>query len=214
MSFLKRLFGFGDKKPADIVLRASSPVVPRRNPLEIESTPEMIEEDLRFKARQMELLEVRIRDSGLYRIEKVPELMDKLSGKVPFARNSNGGGFGGDTFLSLAEKKALGLNTRAKYSHEFIACCEPSMFSAHDPKQFLEGLRIDVFHEASREKDIAKYKSMGFIKRVKINTVSPCAKVKRLKKVYVLNEAPHLPLPGCDVGHCMCFYSAVIEDSE
>lgn len=88
MSFLKRLFGFGDKKPADIFLGASSPVVPRRNPMEIESTPEMIEEDLRFKARQMELLEVRMRDSGLYRIEKVPELMDKLSGKVPFARNS------------------------------------------------------------------------------------------------------------------------------
>jgi hypothetical protein len=46
--------------------------------------------------------------------------------------------FEGDVVLTVKEKKALGLNSRMKYSKKFIEYFEPSVLKSIEPKATLE----------------------------------------------------------------------------
>ena len=164
----------------------------------------------------IKLLEVSIITSGFFRAEKIPELIAKLKGgAIPFGRTNTKVAFEGDVFLTVEEKKSLGLNTKMKYSKKFIEYFDTSAFKAIEPKSTLECMHLDAFHRVSRKKQLLGVRKLGFVKQVKIvhtGDEGDCGKVKRLKKIYSIEEVPELPLPDCDARFCRCMYQAIISD--
>jgi hypothetical protein len=164
----------------------------------------------------MVLLEEKIRKSGFFKTDKIPEVLADLKRDlVPFGRISTRTLTDGDVYLSAKEKRALGLNTRMKYAKKFIDYFGPESFKKIEPKSEIESMYFDAFHRVSRRNELHKLKALGFVRRVKIVPVGDmfdCAKIKRLKKVYEIETVPELPLPDCDSSYCRCFYEAVIPE--
>src|ERR1700731_729643 len=134
-------------------------------PTEIETSIEsgfgisMMEEEVELERLHdeeiMKLLEARITASGFFRAEKIPDLMAKLRGaSVPFGRINTQVAFDGDAISTVEEKKALGLNTRMKYSKTFVEYFEPLAFKMIEPKTTLECMHLDAFHRVSRKKEL------------------------------------------------------------
>jgi len=180
----------------------------------IPATEEQIELERQSNEEVMKLLEAKIVASGLFRAEKIPELIAILKeGVVPFGRVNTPVVFEGDMILTVKEKKALGLNTRMKYSREFIEYFEPSLLRSIEPKSILESMHLDAFHRVSRKKELHRFRELGFVKEVRIVPVGDerdCRKIKRFKKTWRIEEVPELPLPGCDAAYCRCMYEATI----
>ena len=103
----------------------------------------------------MRLLEAKIAASGFFRSERIPDLMAALrGGAVPFGRTNTEIAFDGDKFLTVEEKKALGLNARMKYAINFIEYFDPSSFKTIEPKSTLEHMHLDAFFRVSRRKTL------------------------------------------------------------
>jgi hypothetical protein len=180
-------------------------------------TAKMLEEERQDNDEVMRLLEAAISASGLFRTDKIPDLVSKLrGGSGPFTRVNTQIAFEGDQVLSVEEKRALGLNTRMKYSKVFIEYFDPKCLNTIEPKSVLENLHLSAFHRVARKRDLLKFRDLGFVKQVKIIPVGDardCAKIKRFKKIHNLNEVPELPLPGCTAPYCRCMYLPIISDS-
>ncbi len=176
----------------------------------ITPTPQEIEVARQLNEEILQLLEERIIASGFFRVDKIPELMAKLRGaSIPFGRTDTKIAFSGDETLTVKEKKALGLNTRMKYSKTFIEYFDPSAFKTIEPKATLECMHIDTFHRVSRKKELLDMKKLAFVKQVKIH--GECESIVRFKKIHRIEEAPELPLPDCDAPFCPCWYEAILE---
>jgi hypothetical protein len=193
-----------------------SPKVKMEASYAIQATPKQITQEKKSKEEIMWLLEARIVASGFFRPEKIQELMAQLwSGSVPFGRTNTKAAFEGDVALTVERKRALGLNTRMKYTEAFIQYFEPSAFQTIEPKTYLENMHQDVSNQVFRKNQLIEFRELRFVKQVEIctaNDVRDCQKVKRLKKIHDLDEVPELPLQGCDAAYCRCFYQAVIAD--
>jgi hypothetical protein len=179
--------------------------------LGIPMTEEEIALERHFDEETMKLLEASILGSGFFRLEKIPALMASLrDGAVPFGRTNTRIAFEGDTVLTVPEKRALGLNTRMKYSRTFIECFEPAALKSIEPKATLECMHLAAFHRVSRKKELLRFNGLGFIRKVKVIPLGQCRQIKLAKKIYSLAEVPELPLPGCDAPFCMCDYEPII----
>jgi hypothetical protein len=183
----------------------------------IAATGQMLDGERQDNEEVMKLLESTIVASGLFIAEKVPELMAKLRGaSSPFARLNTKVAFEGNEVLTVEEKRALGLNTRMKYTKEFIECFDSGILKTIEPKAILLNMHLSAYHRVARRRDLLKFRDLGFIKRITIVPVGDagdCAKVKRLKKTYSLEAVPELPLPDCTAPFCRCMYQPVIPDS-
>lgn len=180
----------------------------------IPATQEEIEIERQSDEEVMKLLETSIIASGYFRADKIPELISILrTGSVPFGRTNTKVAFDGDSFLTVEEKRKLGLNTRMKYSKKFTEYFDPTSFKTIEPKSTLECMHLNAFHRVSRKKELLKFKKLEFVKKVKIVAVGDhldCKKINRLRKIYNIEEVPELPLPGCDAPVCRCYYEALI----
>lgn len=180
-------------------------------------TAAMLEQERQDNDEVMSLLEANIRGSGLFRAEKIPELVAKLrEGSAPFTRVNTRITFQGDTILSVEEKRALGLNTRMKYSKAFIEYFDPIVLKTIEPKLVLEDMHLSAFHRVARKRDLVKFRKLGFVKQVKIVPVGDtrdCSEIKRFQNIHDLNRAPDLPLPGCTARYCRCMYEPILSDS-
>jgi len=180
----------------------------------IPATEEQLELERQSNEEVIELLEASVVASGLFRADKIPELIAILRGSsFPFARVNTRVAFGGDTLLTVKEKKALGLNSRMKYSKKFIEYFEPSVLRSIEPKATLEGMHLDAFHRVSRKNELRRFKELRFVEKVKIvpcGDERDCGQKKRLKKIWRIEEVPELPLPGCDAPYCRCMYEPII----
>jgi hypothetical protein len=180
----------------------------------IPATKEQIEIERQSEEEVMKLLEASVIASGYFRQEKIPELISILRGDSdPFGRTNTKVAFDGDSFLTVEEKRKLGLNTRMKYSKKFIEYFDPTSFKTIEPKDALECMHLDAFHRVSRKKELLKLKKLGFVEKVKIVPVGDlldCKGIKQLRKIYNIEEVPELPLPGCDASFCRCYYEAII----
>lgn len=177
-------------------------------------TEEQVESERHSNEEVIKLLEAKIATSGFFRAEKILELIAILKkGSIPYGRVNTGVAFEGDVVLSVKEKKALGLNSRMKYSKKFIEYFEPSVLKSIEPKATLRCMYLDAFHRVSRKKELLRFKELGFIKEVRIVPVEDerdCWQIKRFKKTWRIEEAPELPLPGCSAPYCRCMYEAII----
>lgn len=182
-----------------------------RQQVAIPATRQQIDEERQSNEEIMQLVEAACISSGVFLPEKIPYLMVKLrSGFNPFTRLNTKTASDGEVILTVAEKKALGLNTRMKYSREFIECFVPLAFKKIEPKAFLENIHLDAFHRVARRNDLRKFRQIG-VRKVEILNVGDardCGKIKRFRKVHSLDEVPDLPLPGCTAPYCRCMYLA------
>ena len=171
-----------------------------------------IEAERKANEEVLHLLEASIIKSGLFRAEKIPELMEHLrSESVPFGRVNTAAAFDGDVLLTVEEKRALGLSTRMKYSKRFIEYFEPSALKENEPKSALSSIHLDAFFRVSRKKELFRMKENGILK-VKIvptGDALDCKLIKRFKKIHNIEELPELPIPGCDAEYCRCYYEAI-----
>ena len=186
------------------------------NPYAIPVTDKMREEELQGNNEVINLLEAAMRTSGFFRTEKIPELVSKLrSGSSPFARVNTIAAFEGGQILSVEEKRALGLNTRMKYSRELIECFVPTSLKTIEPKSVLENMHVGAFHRVERKRELLRFRELGFVKQIKIipcGDEDDCSKIKRLRKIHDLDKVPELPLPGCTAPCCRCMYEPILPD--
>ncbi|MGZ5000567.1 MAG: hypothetical protein ACXV7F_09720, partial [Methylomonas sp.] len=163
-----------------------------------------------YNEEVIRLLEASIIKSGFVIPDKIPEIILKIREKtVAFGRVNTKTIFDGEDFLTVDEKKRLGLNTRMKYSKKFIEYFEPSAFKVIEPKSFVSCVHLDAYHRVSRKKELINLAKIG-VEKVKIIPDHDCAKIKRLKKVHNISEVPDLPLDGCDQPFCICYYQGII----
>lgn len=188
------------------------------NPYALPVSAEMLQAEQEDNDEVVRLLEVAISQSGFFRPEKIPELMSKLRrGVTPFARVNTQIAFDGDFVLSVEEKRALGLNTRMKYSKSFIEYLQPQCLRVIEPKSTLENMHLTAFHRVARKRELRNFRVLGLVKKVEISPVGDerdCDAIKQLKKIHNLNEIPELPLPDCTAPYCRCMYLPVISRSQ
>ena len=110
--------------------------------------------------------------------------------------------------LTLEEKKGLNLNTRAKYSRELINGLTEKGLEAAKNQYFIENMFYRNFHKVSRKYELEHLKELG-LKYVLIsdsNDDRDCNAIKALKKRWLIEEVPELPLPQCNSEYCRCMY--------
>lgn len=175
---------------------------------EISGEARVIEEELRL-AKQL------IKESGLIKEEKIGQLLKALEGsRSPFERLSLKPITDGEPYLTIEEKNKLGLNSRMKYSKQFIDYFRIDALPNIEPKSAINNICLDAWHRAHRQGELDKLKRMGFVSHVKIMSCDDgddCKQVKKFKGKYPLDRAPELPLKECDATYCRCWYEPVIK---
>lgn len=179
----------------------------------ITPTPKLTRSEREKNKRMFDLTEQSLRECDLIIPEKIPEMMEKLTGgHKAFDRVPNAKAIEGKTSLTVNEKKALGLNTRMKYTHAFLEFFVTEKLAGSEPKSIVSTIILNAFHKASREAELKEFRAHGFIKQVKINCdPDACPQVKRLKKIHGIDAVPDLPLAGCKEDLCMCYLSPIIK---
>jgi hypothetical protein len=179
-------------------------------------TDAMREAERQDKEEVMRFLEIAIRTSGIFRDEKIPELIAKFqSGSALFTRINTRVAFEGDDILSVEEKRAMGLNTRMKYSKAFIEYFNPSALKTIEPKSILENMHLNAFNRVARKRDLRRFTEVGVVRQVKIVPIGhgqDCEKIRHFKKIYNLDEVPELPLAECSAPFCLCMYEPILPD--
>ncbi len=148
-------------------------------------------------------------ESGFFKKDFLPYFSEKIrsitqvgfSYRDPFNKND---------CLTLEEKKNLNLNTRAKYSRELIDGLTEKGITAAKNQNFIEDMFLRNFHNVSRKCELEQLKETG-LKYVIIsncNDERDCKAVGLLKKRWLIDEVPELPLPECNAEYCRCIYMA------
>lgn len=200
--FLKTLFG-NTTNPAPA--EASTPS------LAIEPDRAMIAAESRAMSELFADVEARLMRSAVFKQEQVPGLMAKLRAtNRAFGRSNVENAIAGDTYLSTDEKRTLGLNTRMKYSHAFIAMCTPDALKTIEPKSHLEQLYAAAYWTAQRTKQLSEFRRIGVVLRVRIvpGVADGMCALANSRKTYQLDLAPTLPHPKCKSECCSCTFEA------
>ncbi|WP_258181376.1 hypothetical protein [Burkholderia multivorans] len=203
MGLLRWIFGGGKEAPREMPAA-------RPNPVAIEPDAEMIREAREAADEVTRLFQARIEASGFFVPEKIPELVSKVRGNIGlFQRSSTDGATRGGEPLSVEEKRALGLNTRMKYTREFIEFFRPEVLPTIEPKSLLAGMQDAVSFEVSRRRTLMRFLRVGggFVTVEPFGDPDACAAVKRLRRRLPLEEVPELPLPKCDADVCRCTFT-------
>ena len=179
------------------------------------ATREMLAEEESAMRETFALLESRMNASGVFVPEKISVLLSLLrTASQPFSRVNKSVAFQGDTVLTVAEKKALNLNTRMRYTREYLAFFLPERLAGLEPKSLLSDMHLAAFHEVRNRRELAKLKRSGLIRRVGILACDDgrdCTQVRSVRRTFALDEAPALPLPGCDAPYCRCLYTPIVD---
>ena len=161
------------------------------------------------------LLEEEITRSEHFRPAKIPNLMDALrASTTPFSRHNINAAYGRGQYLTKEEKEARGLDQRMKCTKEFLDYFEEPSLRVIDPGSLLATMHHYCFQRAYNKYELIRFKKLGLVKQVRISVVYGCPKVKRLRKRWHIDEAPELPLAGCEHYDewCVCFYQPIISD--
>jgi hypothetical protein len=149
-----------------------------------------------------------IENSGYFKQEKLTYL-EKIIPKI--------GGYFTDPFsysdcLSDEEKTALHINPELKISREMADCMTEKGLSETDPRQLIPiNYYMNVF-SISRKYKLMDLRARG-ITQVKIVNMGGDLDCKEIEghagKVFPINHAPVLPLPGCNAPYCRCDFEAM-----
>lgn len=200
--FFKTLFGRRPVTVPPTVVDSSSAIEPDRDMVAAEHRA--------FEAMFVDV-EARLLRSAVFKPDQVPVLLSKLRAtNRPFGRTNVEGAMAGETYLSADEKRALGLNARMKYSHAFIAMCDPQALATVEPKNHLAVIYVAAYWAAQRIKQLSEFRRIGIVLRVKISPggeADPCD-LANSKRTFRLDLAPTLPHPKCKCECCTCSFDA------
>lgn len=188
---------------------------PQVSPSGLKMTNQEISEEARVIEEELRLAKQLIKESGLIKEEKLDQLLMVLAGsRSPFERLAVKQLTEGEPYLTAEEKKNLGLNSRMKYSKQFIDYFQTDVLPNIEPKSAIENIRLDAWHRAHRQGELDKLKRLGFVSHVKIMSCDDggdCKQVIKFKGKYPLDNAPELPLKECNATFCRCYYEPVIK---
>ena len=163
----------------------------------------------------LRLLEKRMRSCEIFLPERVPDIIRTLKENSQlFGRTNSDSAFEGEELLTVPEKRALGLNTRMKYTKAFILNFDPDKPSVIEPKSFLENMHLAAANEVRSRRELAKLRAHGFVRKVEIEPCGDardCERVRQARKVYPVGNVPALPLESCDAPYCRCINLPVID---
>jgi hypothetical protein len=173
--------------------------------------PDDSEEAQQIKAKQnLEKTEIRtgiiqdLKSSSFFKGEYIQEIIDRIVKTEIYSHEI----FSYDICLTSEEKKKLGLPVRQKISKEMAEFMTKHGLQQEDPKGVIENIYYQNYHKVARKHELERMKKMG-IKKVKIEDCGDerdCKAIKRLKKIWPIDEVPDLPLPSCTAAYCRCTY--------
>ncbi len=185
------LFGSSSKPEPAVAPQTARPTIP-----EIPIDPQ--------EARERDEARVRLLSaSTLFKPEKREVLLKHIRGSINLHQV--------EPFLSADEKRALGLNTRAKFSAAFVECLTPEGVAHDDPKGALAAIGHMAFHKAARAQTLRSFKLAGIdqLEILNCGDSRDCAwsrkKANRLHPVTTDVEA--LIEQHCDAEYCRCILS-------
>jgi hypothetical protein len=147
-----------------------------------------------------------IEKSGYFKPEKLSH-MEKIIPKV--------GGYNNDPFsytdcLSDEEKAALRLNPEHKVSREMVECMSEKGMAEPNPRHIVPIIYFMNYFSVSRKYKLIELRARG-VTTVRISNLGgelDCEAIEYIERVYPINAAPALPLPGCTAPYCRCDYVA------
>jgi hypothetical protein len=150
-----------------------------------------------------------IETSGFFNTDKLSFIAEKIN-RITRPGYGYSDPFSYEDCLTLDEKKQFGINTRLKFSREMFDALTEIGIKYQDPKEIIKNIWYKNFHKTHRKYELHHMKCLG-IKTVKIENCGDerdCKAIKRLKKVWPIDEVPELPLPNCKADYCRCTYIA------
>jgi hypothetical protein len=146
-----------------------------------------------------------IEKSGYFKPEKFSHI-ETLLPKV--------GGYNNDPFsytdcLSDEEKRALSLPVEYKISREMVECMSEKGLAEEQPQQIIPIIYYMNYFAVSRKYQLIEMRAKGAakVKLVNMGGDSDCQIVQDRERIFLINEAPVLPLPGCDAVYCRCEFA-------
>jgi hypothetical protein len=152
-----------------------------------------------------------IEKSGYFKPEKLSHL-ERIIPKV--------GGYNNDPFsysdcLSTEEKEAFHFNPEHKISREMVECMTEKGLSEKEPQSIIPIIYYMNYFTCSRKYKLIELRARG-ITKVKVTNMGgelDCEQIKDYLRVFPINQAPTLPLPGCTAPYCRCDYEAYDENA-
>jgi hypothetical protein len=199
MGILGKLFG----RKAEVEVAAKEQgLEARAAAMTIKPSSKRLESENWAHSRAFEQIESELRSSGLFKPESLPAMMAAIRANSPPFTPVNA--------ALLVGKKARPGPEEARIS--LADCLAPGQAGGDTAaSRFVQELCNRRWHEAQNQRSLMDMRASG-IKSVEVTIVeaTACAKVKRLTGRYPIDDAPQLPLPGCDGKGCHCFYRPVI----
>lgn len=160
----------------------------------------VIPEDSRETRERDEALVRLLSASTLFKPEKRDVLLQHLRGSDNLHKV--------EPFLSADEKRALGLNTRAKFSTAFVDCLTHAGIAHDDPKRALAVIGHLAFSRAARAHTLRSLRELGF-KRLEIldcNDERDCNWIRKNENRFqpVTADIEALIEQNCDAEYCRC----------
>ncbi|MDR1211156.1 MAG: hypothetical protein LBK40_02870 [Spirochaetaceae bacterium] len=147
-----------------------------------------------------------IEKSGYFKPEKLSH-MERIIPKI--------GGYYTDPFsysdcLSEEEKEALHFKADRKISREMVECMTEKGLSEKEPQSIIPIIYYMNYFTISRKYKLMELRARG-ITKIKITNLGgdlDCEHIKDYPRIFPVNQAPALPLPGCTAPYCRCDYEA------
>jgi hypothetical protein len=202
MGMFEKLFG---RKPSALADVPKPRIDPRAEAMTVKPGSARVESERQMQAEAFALIESQLTASGLFKPESIPAMMSAIQANSPPFTPVN-------AHLILG-KKARPDAERARIS--LADCLATTRPAGIDPATFLQDVCTHSLNSARSRHNLIRMKGTG-IKAVRIAFAKPtaCKPVQKLTKTYPIDDAPVLPLPGCNGKRCLCMYQAVIPGLE
>jgi hypothetical protein len=146
-----------------------------------------------------------IEKSGYFKQEKLSHI-EKIIPKV--------GGYNNDPFsyndcLSDEEKEALSFPLEYRISREMVECMSEKGLCEEQPQQIIPIIYYMNFFAVSRKYKLMELRAKGVpkVKLINMGGDLDCQVVQDHERVFPINQAPVLPLPGCNAVYCRCDFT-------
>ena len=185
--------------------------IPVQPSLDITPTPEMIREEEELLNQFLMHFIEKLSSSPEVNKDKINEINDLIKSNLrAFERKEVKKLLNTGIPLTAIQKKELGFNSRLKICSDYLKFININETNKDDPFEFLVDAEFYARARSWSLRDIQQAKNIGS-KKIKLSVnEETCPQSVKAKKVYIVNDAPLLPLKTCG-NRCTCMYTAVVE---
>ena len=185
--------------------------IPVQPSLDITTTPEMIREEEELLNQFLMHFIEKLSSSPELNKDKINEINDLIKSNLrAFERKEVKKLLNTGIPLTAIQKKELGFNSRLKICEDYLKFININETNKDDPFEFLVDAEFYARARSWSLRDIQQAKNIGS-KKIKLSVdEETCPQSVKAKKVYIVNDAPLLPLKTCG-NRCTCMYTAVVE---